>query len=179
MMRIPVERLYRRRYPVLSKSGAKPVSFDYAIGTSVNVRVAQDGAKREGEESTERKRVRGLAWCSVVIINPQWLTRLRTFMIHANGSATRSTRSHTYASQIFNTYARVYRMPLERARVSLWMRMHVRLYVCVQLLMALGHANLVVRSSTPEKPRPTLLFGKKSVSHEGERAFILLMDFLN
>lgn len=46
-------------------------------------------------------------------------------------------------------------------------------------LMALGHANLVARSSTPEKPRPTLLFGEKSVSHEDERAFILLMDFLN
>lgn len=36
--------------------------------------------------------------------------------------------------------------------------------------MALGHANLVARSSTPEKPRPTLLFGKESVSHEGGRA---------
>lgn len=54
-----------------------------------------------------------------------------------------------------------------------------RTYVCMCTFMALGHANLVVRSSTPEKPRPTLLFGKKCVSHEGERAFILLMDFLN
>lgn len=82
--------------------------------------------------------------------------------------------THTLTDSI---RTRVYRIPLERARVSLWMRMHVRLYVYV--LMALGHANLVVRSSTPEKPRPTLLFGEKSVSHEGERAFILLMDFLN
>lgn len=38
--------------------------------------------------------------------------------------------------------------------------------------MALGHANLVARSSTPEKPRPTLLFGKESVSHEGGRASV-------
>lgn len=88
-------------------------------------------------------------------------------MIHVNGSATRSTRSHAHIRN-------------DDVQILQIIRRRLCAHTCVNFVdagahacafMALGHANLVVaRSSTPEKPRPTLLFGKENISHEGGRS---------
>lgn len=109
--------------------------------------VAQGGMGEKERRIPEHE----FAWCPAVIINPQWLTRLRTFMIHANGSAIRSTRTYTN-KHVLVIHACIWR----RSSARIW---YVCTYmrICVCAFMALGHANLVVRSSTLEKPRPTLL----------------------
>jgi len=62
----------------LSENGVEPVSFDYAIGASMNVRECCTSLERGENERRTRASVWTRMWCSVVIINPQWLTRLRT-----------------------------------------------------------------------------------------------------
>jgi len=84
----------------------------------------------------ERERRRGKntrAWCPAVIINPQWLTRLRTFMIHANGFATRSTRTYTHTSTLRAIHACIRRRLSARTPIRLWMRAHAytHAYICV------------------------------------------------
>lgn len=56
---------------VLFENGTEPVSFDYAIGASVNVSVAQAwrGARTRGEHERV-PHAWTCMWCSVVIINP-------------------------------------------------------------------------------------------------------------
>lgn len=56
---------------VLSESGAGPISFDYAIGVSMNVRECCTSLERDENERRTRTRARTRMWCSVVIINPQ------------------------------------------------------------------------------------------------------------
>lgn len=123
--------------------------------------------RSEKERRAPREREYRLAWCSVVIINPQWLTRLRTFMIHANGSATRSTRSRTYIHvHRFNT--RAYRMPFERALVWVWMRMHV----CVHLWLSATQISLCVPPRLKSLDLPFSLARRALVTKASERASV-------
>ena len=130
----------------------------------------RDGSFRmhraEERRAARREATRSIARSLLVIIDPRWLTGLRTFMIHANGLATSATRREEHAARHAHTHthtrarARSSNTDEENTTGTTRAGSSARASrVRDARFMALGHANLVARSSTREKPRPSpLLF---------------------